>query len=334
MDGKCRTTPDLPWKTRFLIAAYCFGVDASRRSNGTVNRRLMSLFDPKSPPSSSKAINGVTSSDVTVDASRNLWFRLYVPCSAADSRLPLIVYFHGGGFAFCTADSKPYHDFCCRLAAELPAVVVSVNYRLSPEHRCPSQYHDGFDAHKFIDSSEAAVLKSNADLNRCFIAGDSAGGNIAHHVTLRAVGEEFGKLKVIGLVAMQPFFGGEERTESELRLKKAPLVNVERSDWMWRAFLPEGSDRNHEVTNLKSADISGVKFPSTIVIVGGFDPLQDWQRRYYEELKKCGKEVKLLEYPNAIHGFYGFPELPESALLITELRDFIPNQSASASPTK
>uniref|UniRef100_A0A5B6ZBX7 Putative carboxylesterase 18 n=1 Tax=Davidia involucrata TaxID=16924 RepID=A0A5B6ZBX7_DAVIN len=163
-DGKCRTTPDLPWKTRFLLAAFCFGVDASRRSNGTVNRRLMSLFDPKSPPSSSKPINGVTSSDVTVDASRNLWFRLYAP--AGDSRLPLIVYFHGGGFAFCTADSKGYHDFCRRLAGELPAVVVSVNYRLSPEHRCPSQYDDGFDALKFMDSEAAVQHRSEAVLHR------------------------------------------------------------------------------------------------------------------------------------------------------------------------
>ncbi|KAA8528414.1 hypothetical protein F0562_035769 [Nyssa sinensis] len=327
MNEKCRTTPDIPWKTRFLIAAYCFGVDASRRSNGTVNRLLMSLFDPKSPPSS-KPINGVSSSDITADASSKLWLRLYVPFSLAsssggDSRLPIIVYFHGGGFAFCGADSKPYHDFCCRLAGEVHAVVVSVNYRLSPEHRFPTQYEDGLEALKFIDSAGIdAVLPSNTDLNRCFLAGDSAGGNIAHHVALRASEHNFTKLKVIGLMAIQPFFGGEERTESELRLTKAPLVNVERSDWMWRAFLPEGSDRNHEATNIfdgpKSADISGVKFPSTIVFVGGFDPLQDWQRRYYQGLKNCGKEVNLVEYPTAIHGFYAFPEMPQSALLITE----------------
>uniref|UniRef100_A0A5B6YMS2 Alpha/beta hydrolase fold-3 domain-containing protein n=1 Tax=Davidia involucrata TaxID=16924 RepID=A0A5B6YMS2_DAVIN len=130
---------------------------------------------------------------------------------------------------------------------------------------------------------------------------------------------------------MQPFFGGEELTESELRLTEAPLVNTERTDWMWRAFLPVGSDRDNGAVNVfgpNSVDISGMKFPATILFIGGFDPLQDWQRRYREGLEKNGKEVYSIEYPNAFHSFYVFPNLNESSMLIREVRNFIQKQSA------
>lgn len=323
--AEIQSSPDLPWTVRLFVSAASFVTDASRRSNCTVNRRLMNLLDFKSSPLT-KPRNNLKSSDVIVDHSRNLWFRLYTPTAAA-ANLPVVVFFHGGGFSFMAANSKPYDDFCQRLARELPAVVVSVNYRLAPEHRYPCQYEDGFDVLKFIDSSSS--LFEGANLRQCFLAGDSAGANIAHHVAISASGHEFRELKVVGMVAIQPFFGGEERTESETRLVRVPLVNVERTDWMWKAFLPEGSDRDHPVANVfgpKSVDISGVDFPATIVFVGGFDPLQDWQKRYYEGLKKCGKEAELVVYPNAIHTFYAYPELHDSSAFINRLRDFVQSQ--------
>ncbi|XP_057501980.1 probable carboxylesterase 18 [Actinidia eriantha] len=326
MAAETKSTPFLPWKTRLLVAGHTFAVDYSRRSNGTVNRRLMNFLDAKSPPSA-KPMNGVTSSDITIDVTRNLWFRLFTPADA--DMLPVIVYFHGGGFVFFSASTKPYDEFCRRLAENIPAVVVSVNYRLAPEHRFPAQFDDAFDTLKFLDSD---FLPPKADLSRCFVTGDSAGGNIAHQVALRSAASEggFRRLRIAGVIAIQPFFGGEERTESELRLTHVPFVNTERSDWMWKAFLPEGSDRNHEGVNFlsdpKSAHISGLNFPATLVFVGGFDPLQDWQRRYYDWLKESGKEAYLGEYPQATHAVYGFPELPEASQLITEVRDFIQKQ--------
>ncbi|PSS19419.1 Carboxylesterase 18 [Actinidia chinensis var. chinensis] len=105
---------------------------------------------------------------------------------------------------------------------------------------------------------------------------------------------------------------------------------MERSDWMWKAFLPEGSEfrptpRRCELF-VGSANISGLNFPATLVFVGGFDSLQDRQRKYYDWLKESSKEAYLVEYPQAIHTFYGFPELPEASQLITEVRDFIQKQ--------
>ncbi|KAF3447415.1 hypothetical protein FNV43_RR12601 [Rhamnella rubrinervis] len=325
-----RTSPDLPWNVRIFVNTIAFFMDVCRRSNGRINRTLMNLLDLKASPLS-KPVKGLQSSDIMVDKSRNLWFRLYAPLHhAAATSLPVIFYFHGGGFALMGADSKSYDDFCQRLARELPAIVISVNYRLAPEHRYPSAYDDGFDALKFIDGERIKDrLPANANLKRCFIAGDSAGGNLAHHVAVKAAEHEFDQLKIVGLIALQPFFGGQERTESENRLAGALMINVERTDWMWKAFLPDGSDREHAAANVfgpKSVDISGLKFPATMVVVGGFDPLQDWQKSYYEGLKKRGKEAHLIEYPNAIHSFYIFSELQESSLLIKDMRDFMRNE--------
>lgn len=129
-----------------------------------------------------------------------------------------------------------------------------------------------------------------------------------------------------GVVAIQAWFGGEERTDAEVRLAGAPLVSVERTDWLWRAFLPEGEDRDHEATNVfgpRGARELPEGFPAVAVVVGGYDPLQDWQRRYYKGLRERGVEATLVEFKEAIHAFYVFPELPESGKLIEELKLFV-----------
>lgn len=295
----------------------------------------MSYFDIKTPPSS-EPINGVVTSDVVVDASRNLFFRLFVPVgskrgdSDISSSIPVIFYFHGGGFAWISANSFGANRLCQRLSRELSVVIISVNYRNSPEHRYPSQVEDGFDVLKFVDENPTFDgFPFNADLKNCFIAGDSAGGNLAHHVAVKGCGTEFRNLNFIGVIAIQPFLGGEERTESEIKLVGAPFINVKGTDWMWSAFLPEGSDRDHPAANIfgpRSSGISEMKFPATVVIVGGYDPLKDWQKRYYEGLKRSGKEAYLIEYPNVFHAFYSMQELEESSLFIEDVREFMKKQ--------
>ncbi|CAL0304881.1 unnamed protein product [Lupinus luteus] len=181
----------------------------------------------------------------------------------------------------------------------------------------------------FLDSS-VGILPPVADLTRCFLAGDSAGGNLAHHVAVRGSGFKFQRVKLRGVIALQPFFGGEERTESEIRIgNSAPCLTVEDADWYWKAFLPNGSNRDHPAVNVfgpESAEISSSELSDSIIVVGGLDPIQDWQKRYCEGLRKAGKEVRLLEYPNAFHAFYIFPELPEYSLMMNEIKDFMIHQ--------
>ncbi|KAJ8765356.1 hypothetical protein K2173_012053 [Erythroxylum novogranatense] len=314
----------VPWTIRLVLSVASTMCDAARRSNGTINRRLATFIDFKSPPTPTNPLRSIFSSDVSIgDPSRHLWFRLYTPSlTPVPSPLPVIIFFHGGGFSFLSAASRSYDLVCRRFALKLPAIVVSVNYRLTPEHRYPSQYDDGYEVLQYLDSNRPP----NADLSKCFLAGDSAGANLAHHLAVRACRTRFELVKVIGLISIQPFFGGEERTESEIRLKETPLVSVERTDWLWKAFLPEGEDRDHYAVNVSgrnAEDITALEYPETVVVVGGLDPLQDWQRRYYEWLKKSGKKVTLLEYPNMFHAFYVFPELPLSSHLFTQMKSFV-----------
>ncbi|EOX92766.1 PREDICTED: probable carboxylesterase 18 [Theobroma cacao] len=314
--------PSLPWTVRLPVSIVSTLIDNVCRPNGTSNRRLINFLDYQTPP---KPANSVSSTDISLDATRDLWFRLYSP--SINQLLPVLIFFHGGGFSFLSPASLPYAMLCRKFAFNLPAIVISVNYRLAPEHRYPSQYQDGFDVLKFLDENSATVLPKNADLSRCFFAGDSAGANLAHHVAVGACRTELRTMKVIGLISIQPFFGGEERTEAEFQLGgPSLLVSVPRTDWCWKAFLPEGSNRDHGAANVSgpnAEDISGLDFPKTMVVVGGFDPLKDWQRRYYTWLRKSGIEASLVEHPNMIHGFYVFPHLAEASLLVLQIKDFI-----------
>ncbi|GAY55862.1 hypothetical protein CUMW_167360 [Citrus unshiu] len=167
--------------------------------------------------------------------------------TATTSSSPVIVYFHGGGFILLATNSKRFDDHYRRLAKEIPAVVISVNYRLAPENQYPSQYDDGIDMLKFIDSKISTVehFPACTNLKRCFVTGDSAGENLAHNVAVRANECKFSMLMLLRVVLIQPFFGGEERTQSEEDLNDiTPLVSLKRTDWMWKAFWPEGSDRD------------------------------------------------------------------------------------------
>ncbi|KAI3694743.1 hypothetical protein L1987_77713 [Smallanthus sonchifolius] len=329
MDQSTPKTPNslsLPWKTRIELWLLGVGIDLITRKDGTVNRWLFNLVDFKTPPSS-QPINGVKTHDVMVDATRNLWFRVFTPTEYPIQDLPVIVFFHGGGYITAHPDSAKYDDVCRKLARELPAVVVSFDYPLAPEHQHPTQHDNGLDLLKFLDNEDnRSKWLPNANISRCFIAGDSAGGHMTHHVFERASRLEFEQLKVIGLVLLQLFFGGEKRTESEIVLDgTAPILTLKRTDWFWNAFLRAG-DRDDGIVNVSgpnALDISKIDFPPTMVVVGGFDILRDWQIRYYQWLKKSGKEAYLVDYANMFHVFFLYPELPESDQLISEVKGFV-----------
>ncbi|KAG8079545.1 hypothetical protein GUJ93_ZPchr0007g3604 [Zizania palustris] len=331
MAGAKLRRPALPWSVRLRLYVLMAATDLAQRRDGTVNRSLFSLGDRQTPARPRPDTHGVRSADVTVDASRGLWARVFSPVSAG-SPLPVIVYIHGGGFALFTAATTPYDAMCRRFCRELGAVVVSVNYRLAPEHRFPAAYEDSVDVLRHLSASGLPDFAGPVDLSRCFLVGDSAGGNIAHHVAQRWTSSPPppNPIHLTGVVLLQPFFGGEERTEAELRLEgMGPMVtvNMRRADWSWRAFLPEGADRNHPATHVTGdagpePDLPE-EFPPAMVVIGGYDTLQDWQRRYVSMLQRKGKTVQVVDYPEAIHGFYVFPELADSGKLVTEMKAFM-----------
>lgn len=326
-DSARRTPPSLPWTVRVQLATLAL----AHRRDGSIRRLLFSLGDLKSCATSRPDASGVRSADVTIDASRGLWARVFSPspghgaaAAADDAPVPVVVYFHGGGFVLFSAASRPYDAFCRRLCRDLRAVVVSVNYRLAPDHRFPAAYDDGVAALRYLDANASSLPAAvPVDLSSCFLAGDSAGGNITHHVAQRwasATMPQPANLRVAGAVLIQPFFGGEERTAAEVALDGVSPLSVAATDYYWREFLPEGATRDHEAARVCGDD--GVEladaFPPAMVVVGGFDLLKDWQTRYVEALRGKGKPVRVVEYPDAVHGFHAFPELVEEMKLFVQ----------------
>ncbi|KAL6660548.1 hypothetical protein ACP70R_001583 [Stipagrostis hirtigluma subsp. patula] len=330
-DAPRKPKPPMSRLTRLSLRVVDRVTDATRRADGTLNRCALTLLDPRVPAVSS-ACRGVATRDVVVDRALHLRARLFHPAtaSARGAPLPVIVFFHGGGFAFLSAASPAYDAACRRIARYSGAAVLSVDYRRAPEHRFPAPYDDGVAALRFLDDPKNHHPAVPLDVSRCYLAGDSAGGNIAHHVARRYAADaaSFRHVRVAGLVAIQPFFGGEERTPAELRLDgAAPIVSTARTDWLWRAFLPPGADRTHEAANFAApgaaAGLDSPAFPPVLLAIGGYDPLQDWQRRYGEMLRRKGKDVRVVEYPNAIHAFYVFPVFDDARDLMIRIAEFV-----------
>ncbi|KAJ8770212.1 hypothetical protein K2173_011565 [Erythroxylum novogranatense] len=289
----------VPLNTWVLISNFKLAYNLLRRPDGTFNRHLAEFLDRK-VPANANPINGVFSYDV----------------------VPIIIFFHGGSFAHSSANSAIYDTLCRRLVSVCKAVVVSVNYRRAPENRYPCAYDDGWAALKWVNSR--AWLESNKDSKvHIYLAGDSSGGNIVHHVALRAVDSG---IRVLGNILLNPMFGGPERTESEKRLDGKYFVSTQDRDWYWRAFLPEGEDRNHPACNPfgpRGESLVGMKFPKSLVVVAGLDLIQDWQLAYVEGLKKAGHVVKLLYMDQATIGFYFLPNNNHFHTVMDEISKFV-----------
>ncbi|CAO1947691.1 unnamed protein product [Urochloa humidicola] len=173
------------------------------------------------------ALTGVASRDVAV-AGTGVTARLYLPPEnrhGKKKKLPVLIYFHGGAFVIESPFSPLYHAFLNILVHKAGAVAVAVHYRLAPEHPLPAAYDDAWAALQWTISNclsgPERWLAEHGDATRIFLAGDSAGGNIAHNLVMRA-GAERRTLPgtaaaVAGVVLLNPYFWGKEPVGSEPR---------------------------------------------------------------------------------------------------------------------
>ncbi|PWA50277.1 GA Insensitive Dwarf1 B [Artemisia annua] len=322
----------VPLHTWILISNFKLAYNMLRRPDGTFNRELAEFLDRK-VVANTTPVDGVYSFDV-VDRTTNLLNRIYRCTSSTTGVIdlesplstsqivPVIIFFHGGSFTHSSANSAIYDTFCRRLTALVEGVVVSVNYRRSPEHRFPCAYEDGWEALKWVHSRTWLVSGEDRKVH-VYLMGDSSGGNIAHHVAHRAALYD---VEVLGNILLHPLFGGEERTNSELLLDGKYFVRLVDRDWYWRAFLPEGEDRDHPACNIfgpRGSDLTGVKFTKSLVCVAGLDLVQDWQLAYVEGLQKAGHDVKLLYLEKATIGFYFLPNNDHFYTLMEEMKNFV-----------
>ncbi|XP_008779108.1 probable carboxylesterase 15 [Phoenix dactylifera] len=259
--------------------------------------------------------------DVQFDAAYDLHLRLYKPRNRLPSdglKLPVFYYFHGGGFCFGSCTLSAYQNCCLRLAAELRAVVVAPDYRLAPEHRLPAAIDDGASAVEWlrrqaVSPDQDPWLAEAADFGRVFISGESAGGNIAHHMAVRfgsAAGRaELHPVQICGFVLMMPFIGGIQRTRSEAQCPKELFLNLEANDRYWRLSLPAGGTRDHPLANPfgpESPSLEAVEVEPVLVVVAENDLLRDRGVDYAKRLEGWGKRVKLVEFKGQQHAFFYF----------------------------
>lgn len=254
---------------------------------------------------------GVTARDVIIDKFINLWARIYVPAGAG--KLPTLVYFHGGGFCVGSAAWICYHEFLTNLASKANCVIISLNCRLAPESRLPCAYDDGFSALKWMKeqaldgSNEQKWWSSHCNLSRIFLAGDSAGANIAYNVAARIGSSGINSIKpltIAGLILIQPFIGGEARTGSEKHAAQPPnsALTLSSADTYWRLSLPLGASRDHPWCNPLS-NLHVLCTSSVMVCVSEQDILRDRNLQFASALANTGKKVETRMYRGVGHAF-------------------------------
>lgn len=285
-------------------------------------------------------VNNVASKDIVIDSEAGVWGRLFLPESVTGdhtNKLPLVVYYHGGGFCMGNAGGESPTYQSIRLCRTSNVVVISASYRLAPEDRLPVAFKDACTTMSWLQkqckyqAGEAEAgdpwLMNHADFSRVFVMGQSAGGNIAHHVAVFKPIDELKPLIVQGIVPIVPFFSAEAISESEKNVSEDEILPLGKHHTFWRLALPLNATRDHPYCNPLSADapkLAEVKFPRLLVIVGGKDPLYTRQIEYYDALKQAGKEVELVEVPEGTHIFRKIPALEaENVRVDKAISDFI-----------
>ena len=229
--------------------------------------------------------------------------RLYSP--NPDAQLPTLVYFHGGGWVLGDLDS---HDPLCRaLANRAEAVVVSVDYRLAPEHKYPAAAEDAYAAALWL--AEHGV-EWGADPTRIAVAGDSAGGNLAAVATLMARDRGAPPLRAQALI--YPVTNCDFGVES-YRLNGDGSVGLSEDAmrWFWRCYTRSPAEAAEPYASPLRADTL-LGLPPALVITAEHDPLRDEGEAYAARLERSGVPAELVRYDGVIHGFVGqlaaFPE--------------------------
>jgi acetyl esterase len=229
--------------------------------------------------------------------------RIYRPEGRAP--LPALVYFHGGGWVIGSIET---HDGTCReLANKVGCAVISVDYRLAPEHRYPAAAEDCFAATAWVAANAGAL---GVDPARIAIGGDSAGGNLTAAVALMARDRRGPKLRHQLLV--YPVTDADFTRPSYRENAEGYLLTTKAMEWFWGHYVPDPVQRGEAyAAPLRAKDLTGL--PPALVITAEYDPLRDEGEAYAERLRQAGVPTALRRYDGAIHGFFAMGLLSQVA---------------------
>lgn len=230
--------------------------------------------------------------------------RLYRPTAGAE--LPLLVFFHGGGFVAGTLDT--HDDLCRRLALGSGAAVVSVAYRLAPEAPFPSAPED---CHRATCELVARAAELGVDASRLGLAGDSAGGNLA--IAASRLLARRGGPQVSALCLFYPVTDQACDSASYRDFAKGHFLEAQMMQWFWRQYLGQWPAPLDVLASPLHADDLG-RLPPTLLLSAECDPLRDEGEAFAERARAAGAEVRLVRGEGMLHGFASFaPFVPRAA---------------------
>ncbi|KAK7280166.1 hypothetical protein RJT34_25228 [Clitoria ternatea] len=302
--------------------------------DGTVERFLGSS---KVPPCPQDPETGVSTKDIEISQNPSISARVYLPKlnNSETQKLPILVYFHGGAFCLESAFSFLHLRYLNIIASQANVLVVSVEYRLAPEHPLPAAYEDGWDALKWVTShsngnvpnAEPWLIK-HGDFNRFYIGGDTSGANIAHYTALRVGGGEglHGGVKIAGALLAFPLFWSSKPVleESVEGHEKSSVKKV------WNFVYPDapGGIDNPLINPLASEapSLGNLGCPKILIFVAGKDELRERGIWYYEAVKKSGwqGDVELVHVEGEEHCFQIYhPETDKSKDMVARIASFL-----------
>lgn len=262
--------------------------------------RIHRYNQPTIVPATDDPITGIRSKDVVVSPDNNVSARLFLPGGVEkDEKLPVLVYIHGGAFVIESAFSSQYHSYMSSVAAEAKVLALSVEYRLAPEHPIPACFEDSWAALKWVEShakdrqGPEPWINNHADFTRIYVAGDSAGGNIAHNTVSRASSEglEDG-MKIVGMILAHPYFGSGQ------------------TEKLWDVICSDSDNKGTEDPRLNPMAhpnlLSNLKCDKVLICTGEKDFIRDRSWLYYEALKKSGwsGQLEIFDYEGEGHVFH------------------------------
>ncbi|KAL3730555.1 hypothetical protein ACJRO7_027555 [Eucalyptus globulus] len=283
------------------------------------------LLGTKTVDPSFEKKTGVESKDAIIAPVPKPWYpvvsgRLYIPRDAIGSlqKLPVLVYYHGGGFIVETAWSPTYHNYLNALVAEANVVAISVDYRRAPEHPLPVAYEDSLFALEWVASHSAGNgpeewLNSCANLKKVFLAGDSAGANIINYIGTRLDIKRLNGIEVPGVMMVHPYFWGNHPLPSETCDPKTRSFY----EMFWHAANPKTTGYDDPLINPgKDPRISSLYWKKVLVCVAGKDVLRYRGLFYKTILRALGwyGVLEEMESPGEDHVFHLLNPTGENAV--------------------
>lgn len=258
-------------------------------------KQSTAFFCPPSLPRES--VHQITNVKVKGRDGNEIPIRLYN--SIHGQKLPVIVYFHRGGWVFSNIEEAD--PVCRKLANHLKCVVASVDYRLAPENPFPKPLNDCYDALCWV-SEHAEEYGGNKE--KIIVCGESAGGNLAAATALQA--RDRGTPSIAAQVLIYPIISSTINREAYENCAEKKFITKDAMQFFWSMYIQNPADAKNPYA---SPDLANdlKKLPPAIVITAEHDPLHEEGESYGEKMRKAGVDVTVERFPGVIHGFLDLP---------------------------